>query len=54
MLSLDLHHAPELHFVRDTVEEQGARVDQLLAEVAQELEHRDAVEESPEERTSDE
>ncbi len=54
MLALDLHHAPELHFVRDTVEESGARVDLLLAEVAQELEHRDAVEESPEERIRDE
>ena len=54
MLALDLRHAPELHFVRDTVEERGARVDLLLQEVAQEIEHRDAVEESPEERTSDE
>jgi ribosome-binding factor A len=32
-ITLDLRHAPELHFVRDTVEEQGARVDRLLAEI---------------------
>ena len=31
--SLNLRHTPEIHFVRDTVEEQGARVDQLLAEI---------------------
>jgi ribosome-binding factor A len=28
--ALSLRHTPELHFVRDTVEEQGARVDELL------------------------
>ena len=31
--SLNLRHAPEIHFVRDTVEEQGARVDKLLVEI---------------------
>ena len=31
--SLNLRHTPEIHFVRDTVEEQGARVDLLLAEI---------------------
>ena len=31
--SLNLRHAPEIHFVRDTVEEQGARVDKLLNEI---------------------
>lgn len=31
--ALGLRHAPELHFVRDTVEEKGARVDQLLEEI---------------------
>ena len=30
-LSLNLPHTPELHFVRDRVEEEGERVDQLLA-----------------------
>lgn len=29
--SLSLRHTPELHFVRDTVEEKGARIDELLA-----------------------
>jgi ribosome-binding factor A len=49
MLALDLAHAPELHFVRDKVEERGARVDQLLSEIGRELEHRDS-----EERMNDE
>jgi ribosome-binding factor A len=31
--SLSLRHTPEIHFIRDTVEERGARVDQLLAEL---------------------
>jgi ribosome-binding factor A len=48
-LALDLPHAPELHFVRDTVEERGARVDQLLQEIGRELEARDS-----EERKEDE
>jgi ribosome-binding factor A len=34
-LALNLHHAPEIHFVRDTVEEQAARVDDLLAQISQ-------------------
>jgi ribosome-binding factor A len=45
MLALDLPRAPELHFVRDKVEERGARVDQLLNEIGRELEHRDSEEE---------
>lgn len=49
VLALDLRHAPELHFVRDTVEERGARVDELLNEIGRELEHRDS-----EERMNDE
>lgn len=35
-LSLGLRHTPELHFVRDTVEERGARVDQLLEQIKHE------------------
>ncbi|MBC7795393.1 MAG: 30S ribosome-binding factor RbfA [Pyrinomonadaceae bacterium] len=31
--ALDLRHAPQLHFVRDTVEEQAVRVENLLAEL---------------------
>ena len=34
--ALNLRHTPALHFVRDTVEERGARVDQLLAEIQRE------------------
>ncbi|HYO92460.1 MAG TPA: 30S ribosome-binding factor RbfA, partial [Pyrinomonadaceae bacterium] len=49
ILALDLRHAPELHFVRDTVEERGARVDELLSEIGRELEQRDS-----EERMKDE
>jgi ribosome-binding factor A len=48
-LALDLPHAPAIHFVRDTVEERGARVDQLLQEIGRELEARDS-----EERKEDE
>lgn len=29
-LSLNLHHAPRIHFARDTVEEKAARVEELL------------------------
>lgn len=40
--ALSLRHTPALHFVRDTVEERGARVDQLLAEIEREsLERKD-------------
>ena len=31
---LNLRHAPQLHFVRDTVEEKAARVDELLGEIS--------------------
>jgi ribosome-binding factor A len=34
--ALNLRHTPALHFVRDTVEERGSRVDQLLAEIQRE------------------
>src|SRR5918997_2033635 len=44
--SLNLRHTPEIHFVRDTVEEQGARVDQLLAEIEHGWESQDSQEES--------
>jgi ribosome-binding factor A len=37
-LALNLKHTPELHFVRDTVEEQGARVDELLDQIKHERE----------------
>ncbi len=33
--NLNLHHAPHLHFVRDTVEENAARIERLLGEVRQ-------------------
>jgi ribosome-binding factor A len=32
-LSLNLPRTPEIHFLRDTVEEKGARVDELLQEI---------------------
>jgi ribosome-binding factor A len=35
-LSLNLPRTPEIHFVRDKVEEAGARVDQLLQEITKE------------------
>lgn len=48
-LALDLPHVPELHFVRDRVEERGARLDELLDEIGRELKQRDST--VPEERT---
>jgi ribosome-binding factor A len=37
-LNLDLNHAPILHFVRDTVEENAARVNELLQGLEQKSE----------------
>ena len=37
-LSLNIPHIPELHFVRDRVEEEGERVDQLLEKIEKEWE----------------
>lgn len=34
-MSLEIHHAPHLHFIRDTVEEKGMRIDTILSELAQ-------------------
>lgn len=35
-LSMDLRHAPQIHFARDTVEENAARVAELLADITPE------------------
>jgi ribosome-binding factor A len=52
--ALNLRHAPEIHFVRDTVEEKGARVDKLLVEIERDWQTKDITEEAPsKERTSD-
>jgi ribosome-binding factor A len=48
--ALSLRHTPEIHFVRDTVEEQGARVDELLAEIEHTRESQSSTQEPPEER----
>jgi len=37
-LSLNLPRTPEIHFVRDTVEEEGERVDELLAKIERDWE----------------
>ncbi len=37
-LSLNLPRTPELHFIRDRIEEKGERVDKLLAEIEREWE----------------
>ena len=52
--ALNLRHTPEIHFIRDTVEERGARVDRLLEELGQEQVRQNKAGEFPEERTSDE
>ncbi len=45
-LSLNLSRTPEIHFVRDRIEEEGTRVDQLLGEIERKWESQ--------ERTKDE
>lgn len=45
--SLNLRYTPEIHFVRDTAEERGARVDQLLANIEQEWERQTPAPETP-------
>src|SRR5207248_5883130 len=34
--ALSLRHTPEIHFIRDIIEERGARVDRLLEEIERE------------------
>jgi ribosome-binding factor A len=40
--SLNLPRTPEIHFVRDRVEEEGERVDQLLQEIERDWERKEA------------
>jgi ribosome-binding factor A len=40
-LSLNLPRTPEIHFVRDRVEEEGERVDQLLLEIERDWERKE-------------
>lgn len=40
-LSLNLPRTPEIHFVRDRIEEEGERVDQLLREIEREWERKE-------------
>jgi ribosome-binding factor A len=42
-LSLNLPRTPELHFVRDKVEEEGKRVDQLLEQIENEWKGKERV-----------
>src|SRR4051794_26729940 len=51
--ALSLRHTPEIHFIRDTVEESGARVDRLLEKLELELENQNKAGEFPTERTED-
>jgi ribosome-binding factor A len=52
---LNLRYTPELHFVRDMVEESATRVDELLSRLEGEKQDRpEATEEAGEERMSDE
>lgn len=34
-LSLDLHHAPHIHFVRDVVGERASRIDEILRDLGE-------------------
>jgi ribosome-binding factor A len=51
--ALNLRHTPEIHFIRDTVEERGARIDRLLEVLEQESADQNQAGEFPEERTGD-
>jgi ribosome-binding factor A len=48
--ALSLRHTPEIHFIRDTVEERGVRVDKLLQGIERELENQSPLGEFSEER----
>jgi ribosome-binding factor A len=50
--TLQLRHTPEIHFIRDTIEERGARVDRLLEGIERESKTK-AGEFPEEERISD-
>ena len=50
--ALNLKYTPELHFVRDTVEEAATRVEELLSEIRTESQTRPSP--SPEERAGEE
>ena len=52
--ALSLRHTPEIHFVRDTVEEHAARVDQLLYDISQQRANENITEEEEKTVTSDE
>jgi ribosome-binding factor A len=47
--NMNLRHAPQIHFVRDTVEERALRIDRILEEIK---ENSPASPESPESRES--
>jgi ribosome-binding factor A len=32
-LNLNIHHAPHIHFIRDTIEEKASRIDHILDEL---------------------
>ena len=49
---LNLKYTPELHFVRDTVEESAARVDELLSEIERERRDRPSPAEAAGARTA--
>lgn len=44
-LSLDLHHAPHIHFVRDVVGERASRIDKILHELGEKGEFEIEIEE---------
>jgi len=52
--ALNLRHTPEIHFIRDTVEERGARVDRLLEGLEQEQGKQNKAGEFPERKDRDE
>ncbi|MCA1567988.1 MAG: 30S ribosome-binding factor RbfA [Acidobacteria bacterium] len=45
-INLNLRHAPEIHFIRDTVEEKAARVDELLRGLTHDAPQSDAADDN--------
>ncbi len=47
-LNLNLHHAPQIHFVRDTVEENATRIEKILVDLSQKEDFEKIVDEEEE------
>jgi len=53
-INLNLRHAPEIHFIRDTVEEKAARVDDILRGLAHDAPQPDVADSDADAETGEE